>query len=180
MSDNPNAARRAAAAELRENLRFMRGLGDAAEVVFYGSEGACDLSGCPEGDGEGMFIPITIGRRGDLSKAEARRAAAVWRQATNRYPKAYFQICLLGYDDDPREVWEFHDARRYLRWWARLAGMNDLATAERWLGASSAIGRSGMSAPWAPGCMGFLAACGVFGEELRQAALRGHRPTVPQ
>ena len=51
-------------------------------------------------------------------------------------------ICLLGYNDDPREVWEFHDARRYLRWWARYAGMNDPATADHWFGASSAVGRT--------------------------------------
>jgi hypothetical protein len=179
MSDDPNAARRAAAEELRETLRLMRGLGGAAEVVFYGRDGDCDLSGGPDGDGEGMFIPINVGSLGNLSKAEARRAAAIWRQATGRYPKACFAICLLGYNDDPREVWEFSDARRYVRWWARFAGMDDPATADHWLGASSVIGRS-MPAPWATGGMGFLAACGVFGEELRQAALRGHRPTVPQ
>jgi hypothetical protein len=57
--------------------------------------------------------------------------------------------------------------------------MNDIATADRWLGRTSAIGRT-MPAPWATGGMGFLAACGVFGEVARQMALRGHKPTVPQ
>jgi hypothetical protein len=37
-----------------------------------------------------------------------------------------------------------------------------------------------MPAPWGTGGMGFLAACGVFGEVARQTALRGHKPTVPQ
>jgi hypothetical protein len=111
MSDDPNEARRAAAEELRENLRFMRAAGIAAEVVFYDRGGDCDLSRCPDGDGEGIFIPITIGSRGNLGKAEARRAAAMWRQATGRYPKACFMVCLLGYNDDPREIWEFRDAR---------------------------------------------------------------------
>jgi hypothetical protein len=62
-----------------------------------------------------------------------------------------FTIGLLGYDDDPREVWEFHDARRYVRWWAKFAGLNNLAEAERWLGASSAIGRLALEAALYPG-----------------------------
>ena len=159
----------------------MHAAGIPAQLVRYDRDGNCDLSGCPGGDGEGMFIPITIGSRGNLSKAEARLGAKMWRQATGRYPKACFMLSLLGYNDDPREVWEFRDARRYVRWWARFAGMNDFATADHWLGMSSAIGRSmPVLGPMATGGMGFLAACGVFGEELRQAALRGHRPMVPQ
>jgi hypothetical protein len=141
MTDDRNAARRAAAEELREGLRFMRAAGLPAELVLYDQDGDCDLSGCPAGDGEGMFIPVTIGARGNLSKAEARRGAAMWRQATGRYPEACFMISLLGYNEDPREVWEFRDARRYVRWWARFAGLDDPAVADQWLGASSAIGR---------------------------------------
>jgi hypothetical protein len=178
MKDDPNAAQQAAAEELRDNLRFMRALG--VEAVFYDGDGSCDLSGYPAGDGDGMFIPITIGSRGNLSKAAARSAATMWRQATSRYPKGCFMLCLLGYNNDPREIWEFHDARRYVGWWARFAGLDDPATADRWFGASSAIGRSGLPWPLATGGVGFLAACGVFGEELRQAALRGHQPKVPQ
>ena len=90
-------------------------------------------------------------------------------------------ICLLGYNEDPREIWEFRDARRYVRRWARFTGMNDIATSDRWLGRTSAIGRSmSVLGPVAIGGMGFRAACGVFGEMARQMALRGHRPTVPQ
>jgi len=111
MTDDPNAARRAAADELCENLRFMRAAGIPAKLLFYDKEGGCDLSGCPPGDGDGMFIPVSIGSRGKLSKAEAKRAAAMWRQAIGRYPKASFLVNLLGYNEDPREVWEFRDAR---------------------------------------------------------------------
>jgi hypothetical protein len=177
MTDDRNAARRTATEELRDNLHFLRALGIPA--VFYDRDGNCDLSDCPDGDGEGMFIPLNIGARGNLSKAKARRGAAMWRQGTDRYPNACFMICLLGYNDDPREVWEFRDARRYVRWWARFAGMDDSATADRWLGASSSIGQT-MPAPWGTGGMGFLAACGVFGEEARQFAVRNFKPTVAQ
>jgi len=50
----------AAAEELRENVLFMRANGIPAELVFYDRDGDCDLSGCPDGEGEGMFIPVTI------------------------------------------------------------------------------------------------------------------------
>jgi len=59
----------------------------------------------PEGDGDGMLVPLTIGMRGNLGKDAARKGAAMWRAVTNRYPKAIFMICLLGYDEDPREAW---------------------------------------------------------------------------
>jgi hypothetical protein len=77
MKDDPNVARRAAAAELRENLQFMRAAGIPAELVFHDRDGDRDLSGCPDGDGEGVFIPFTIGSRGNL-RAEAKRGAAMW------------------------------------------------------------------------------------------------------
>jgi hypothetical protein len=174
MPDDPIAARLAAAQEMRDNILFMAAAG--MEMIFYDRDGTCDLPDYPN-DGAGMLIPVTIGSRGDLSKDKARLAAAIWRQATSRYPKACFVLSMLGYNEDPREIWEFRDARRYVRWWARFAGMNDLAMADHWLGASSAIGRT---MPWALGGMGFLAACGVFGEELRQVALRRHQPLMAQ
>jgi hypothetical protein len=165
-----NEAGKAAMADLRELMKSCREMGPQAAALCDG-----DFSGWPDGDGDGMFMHIVIGLRGDLSKAEARRRAAMWREATNRYPKAGFIISLAGYNEDPREIWEFDDARRYVRWWARFAGMDDLKTADRWLGLTSAIGASGNCAG-----MGFLAACGVFGEAARQMSLRGHVPTAPQ
>jgi len=167
--DDANEARKAAMADLRELMKSYREMGPQA-VLCDG-----DFSGWPDSDGDGMFIHIVIGLRGDLSKAEARRRAAMWREATNRYPKAGFIISLAGYDEDPREIWEFDDARRYVRWWARFAGMDDLKTADPWLGLTSAIGASGNYAG-----MGFLAACGVFGEAARQMSSRRHVPTAPQ
>jgi hypothetical protein len=109
MTDDPKATRLAAAQELRDNLLFMRAAG--MEMVFYDRDGSCDLPDYPN-DGEGMLVPVTIGSRGNLSKNEAKLAAAIWRQATGHYPKACFMICLFGYNEDPREVWEFRDARR--------------------------------------------------------------------
>lgn len=66
-----------------------------------------------------------------------------------------------------------------MRWWARFAGVNHPDIADHWFGASSAVGQT-VPEPWGTGGMGLLAACGVFGEEARQFALRKFKPTVPQ
>jgi hypothetical protein len=59
--------------------------------------------------------------RHDLSKTAAREAAADWKRATRQYPKANFAVNLLGYDADPREIWDIADAAKYVRRWARAA-----------------------------------------------------------
>src|SRR4051794_4914747 len=107
MKEDKRSAHNAAARDFRRMMEFtshMSPLG-ATHVHYDGR----DFTGWPDGDGEGMLIPITIGARGNLSKAEARRGAAMWREATERYPRGMFLLTLLGYDDDPREVWEFGD-----------------------------------------------------------------------
>jgi hypothetical protein len=122
-------------------------------------------------DGSDLTISFCIGTRGDLNHQEAKRAAKSWREHIKRYPKARFVIHLAGYDDDPRDIWEIDDAVRYVGWWARHAGMNDFDTAERLLGVPGFEHSSSL---------GFLAACGVFGEGAKQAALKDWSPTVAQ
>src|SRR5262245_5878357 len=102
---------------------------------------------------EGSFdvCLFAIGSRDDLSKQEARCSAKLWCETVQRAPKAVFVLHLAGFDDDPREIWEFADAARYVRWWARYAGMGDVDVADRLLASGSSLS--------------FLAACGVFGEE---------------
>ena len=65
----------------------------------------------------------------------------------------------------------FAEAARYVRLWSKFSGMDDFETADRFLGAQSAIGASGL--PVATAGMGFLAGCGCFGEEIKQLALAG-------
>jgi hypothetical protein len=131
-----------------------------------------DMSDWPtDTDGEGMMCPVSIGTRDKLTEQAARENADLWREAVRRYPKAMFQINLLGFDQDPREIWEIEDAARYVRWWARYAGMDDFETADRWIGVSSAMGdTSGL---------GFLAVCGVFGDEAKRIVL-SQRPSTPE
>jgi hypothetical protein len=132
----------------------------------------------PEGDGTGAFFPVTIGTRDELTKAAAACYAARWREATARYPKAVFYLQLLGYDTDPRELWEFPEVRRYVRRWARLAGLSELETANFWIGNCEGRLASPLTDPRV-GTVGLLTLCGVFGEPLRQQALqRTAKPTI--
>ena len=65
---------------------------------------------------ERTALMITIGQRGALTKHNAREMAAAWREAVRRYPKAQLCISMLGYNEDPREIWQIEDAARYVRW----------------------------------------------------------------
>lgn len=75
------------------------------------------------GDGDDTFIPIVIGVRGRLTAREAKRLAGFWCEIIKRHPKAIYYPQLLGYDDDPRELYEFEDVRLYLRQFAHFAGI---------------------------------------------------------
>jgi hypothetical protein len=124
----------------------------------------------PPGDGEGEMIHMTIGVRGLLTRQKARENAEGWRKVTRQRPKGMFVISMLGYDQDPREIWEIPEAAEYVCWWAKDAGMDDPQEADRWLGD---VGGSSAG-------MGFLAGCGAFGEELKHEALRFVSPTRRQ
>jgi hypothetical protein len=104
--------------------------------------------------GEGMMVHLVIGTRDDLSAAHAEASAQKWREVLRRYPKAIVYVMLLGYDEDPREIHEIDSAAEYVRLWARLAGITDFE--------QTALG------PIGPTGTAFLAACGVFGEEIRR------------
>jgi hypothetical protein len=109
------------------------------------------------GDSDDCIFAFPIGRRDDLSKTAAKIAARNWRELRQKYPKARIILHMPGYGEDPREIWEFPDAARYVRWWARFAG----------------IGRSEtpIDGPLDRKSVAFLALCGVFGEVLRVAML---------
>jgi hypothetical protein len=43
-------------------------------------------------------------------------------------------VGIAGYDQDPRELWEIVEVRRFVRRWARFVGLTDPATAMREIG----------------------------------------------
>src|SRR5262249_58903700 len=106
MKDDP--ARKGVVKEFRENQRFMRDHDLPADFLFYD-----DQTVWPPGDGEGMLCPIHIGARGNLSKAEAKLGAKMWREATQRYPQARLLLAPPRPQRPPPEAWEFADAPRY-------------------------------------------------------------------
>jgi hypothetical protein len=108
------------------------------------------------------MMPVIIGTRDDLTEQAAQTCGEMWRTAVKRYPKALFVIQMPGYDHDPRELWEIPEVTHYVRRWAYYAGMDDIIVADRYLGASSAIGQPATAG------FGFLAACGVFGDARLQ------------
>jgi hypothetical protein len=178
MADDPKAARETVEIDIRLAAQGLRESNLPTQFVSFEDP---DRSKWPEGDGDRTLIPVTIGIRSDLSKAAAAHCAAMWQEVTARYPKAFFLLNILGYDTDPRELWEFPEVRRYVRRWARLTGLNDLETANRWIGSCEGRVESPLSPeryPIATGGPGFVAACGVFGEAIRQQALQQHKATV--
>src|SRR6476469_5341981 len=105
------------------------------------------------------MVAMEIGDRNDLSKQAAQTAAKAWRVALRTYPHALFDWARSGYGDAPREIWEIPEAARFVCWWAKYAGMDDYKAACRVFGADPFM------------CVCCLAACGVFGEEVRRRVI---------
>lgn len=109
---------------------------------------------------DATYINMIIGARHELTRENASKAAKAYLSAVQRYPKADVYINLLGYDADPREIWEIPDAAQYVRLWARLAGLNH----PRDVKVNLVVGG-----------VGFLGACGCWGEAYRQEVIRRYR-----
>ena len=105
------------------------------------------------GDGSGVVVSLIIGDRGELTRQRAKVAARSWRKLTARYPRIHIVVCMAGWDQDPRELCHIDEARAYVCRWARFAGIASIDDAEPHLDAYG---------------LGFLAACGVFGEDIRR------------
>ncbi len=72
------------------------------------------------------MVMFTIGARGDLTPSTCEKAAAAWRTITAENPKAKFVLQVGGFDDDPRELWEFPEVCAYVQRWANLVGLDTL------------------------------------------------------
>jgi hypothetical protein len=174
MPENKRIAADLVEQEIKQIAGDMGRLAGPADAVSFE-----DQSDWPAGDGESTFMPIIIGVRGKLTKREARYCATMWREVTRRYPKAIFMINLLGFNEDPREIWDISEAARYVRWWARFAGLNDIKMAERYILDAPDVGVASLNIKSVAGAnVGFLAACGVFGDEMKAIVLRNHKPPV--
>jgi hypothetical protein len=160
MSEDKDDAKRFAAKDLERLMQTTISRG--AKWVEYGTA----LPAVK--DGEPVFVHFTLGGRHDLSIGAARRAAAEWQRITKHVPNGVFYLSLPGYDDDPRNLWEFTEVRRYIRRWAKYAGIRhpDDITVE-------VVDQHGQPN------IALLTICGVFGEDLRQEALNCSAAEAP-
>ena len=144
-AEDRDIARRLAQADLKAAARGWREIGMSQSFAGPGEVDAVPI------DAETM-INLAM-PRGDLTKRTAREMAELFCVARARSPHSPVGIMFVGYDDDPRELWQFPEVRRYLKWWVRFAGIGD------W--------RAAAAVPWVQpdAVMGFLIACGVFGDD---------------
>jgi hypothetical protein len=173
-SDNPDAAREAVERDVRNSARILNGI--AGRVDFATPDELDRLSADCD------TILFQYGKRGDLTEKAAQKAGDAWRKVIARYPNAVYVLAIPGYDDDPRELWEFPDVCEYVCLWARFAGLDDQQAA---LAAFSAgpfargVAQESKAAQRLIGTpMGLLAACGVFGKDICKFSLRRSNPTA--
>jgi hypothetical protein len=98
-------------------------------------------------------IFLEIGSKGHLTPAARRLSSETFRLARIRYPSARIGLMVGGYDDDPRELRDLPEVRKYIAAWARDAGLSD------W--------RVAVQVPWdeSMGSLALLQACGAFGPD---------------
>jgi hypothetical protein len=145
--DDPKTARRLVEEDMRNVKRAAIKAGFPVDYISY--EHGLEPTEVPEG----TLINHTIGTRDALTKRDADAAAQAFRELRRRHPQALIALSILGYDQDPRELWEFPEVCRYVRRFARSAGLSD------W--------RVALEVPWVDASwgIGFLAGCGVFGDD---------------
>ena len=144
---DPTTARQFVEEDIRNAARAAAKAGLSTDFVSY--EHGLESTEAPEG----TLINLTIGTRDELTKRESAAAACAFKEIRRRHPQAPIALIILGYDQDPRELWEFPEVCRYVRRFARSACLGD------W--------RIAMSVPWLHESWGIalLAACGAFGDD---------------
>ena len=159
MPEDKKLAREQANADIRRGLDQLKHAaerdGIPLDVAGISDDGKL-VSDTLEATDETVFVSFAIGTRDLLTKKEADRLAGAWRETSKRLPNSIFHLHIAGYDNDPRSLWEFPEVTRYVRRFARTAGLDTEEAVMKWLD---------------PNAPGFLAACGVFGEKMRQEAL---------
>jgi hypothetical protein len=76
------------------------------------------------GDGERVLVSFHIGSRGELDWFAVQQYAKSWKTFRARHPKSPVVIFFLGYDMDPREIWDIPECVQYIRWFAKAVDIN--------------------------------------------------------
>jgi hypothetical protein len=148
--DNPELARRAADKDRADLFDFCRERGMPSSWLEYRDSGQLDVQNITP---KTMFN-LEIGQRGNHTRRVAEAAAKAFRQVATKAGPGKILIHLVGYDSDPREVWEVEEAAEYVCLWASLAftSENDLNLLHERM-------------------IPFLASCGVFGDYISKKSV---------
>jgi hypothetical protein len=157
--DDVELARQFVLKDARRSAQMLRELGIQSTALTF-----AEPMPVLEDGGEGALVNLIIGERGRLAAAEARAAGVKYREIIRRAPRVSVYLCLLGYDDDPRELPHIEDVARYIRRFAKFAGIDNFEAA-----LAGPIGEMGAA---------LLGACGAFGAEVRQQIEVPAMPTV--
>jgi len=140
---------RAAADKDRVGLiDFFNKKGAPNSYCEYGDDGQLDV----ENVTPKTLFNLEIGQRENHTRIVAEAAAKAFRKVAPKAGPGMIVLVIVGYDDDPRELWDIPDVAAYIRLWASLA-----ITSERDLSLLH------------PQMVRLLAACGVFGPEVKRA-----------
>ena len=108
----------------------------------------------PSREGAPDVISIEIAARDNLTPDAAMAKGGQWRELAAQHPNAHFIPSVAGYDDDPRELWDFPGVCEYMQRWAAVAGIgaiDDMPSVD-------------------PSIIYLFAACGVFGPAIEAEA----------
>ena len=156
MTDDPKIAKQMVSDEFDKHVAFAKSHPNV-EYKYWSAE----MGPLPNNAGyDATFIHMVMGARHELTKRNAMMAAIGFRAACERYPNAEFYLNLMGYDADPREIWENDEAAQYIRRWAKFAGLNS---------------PDDVKVRLAMGGVGLLGACGCWGEDYKQEVIRRYR-----
>ena len=124
------------------------------------------------------MMMFTIGSRDDLTPSMCEKAAAAWRRITAENSKAKFMLHIGGFDDDPRELWEFPEVCAYAQQWAKLVGLDTPEEADKWVGSCEGrLARPLTDDELLGNGFSVLSGLGVFGPEAQEDALADLKPT---
>lgn len=142
MSEDKKIADELVGKDIERSARLMREIEEKARAVHGPAAKPFKFmtpdemaKATPEGD---TAVWFTIGERGKLTRYYAKTAGKIWKQLMSKFPRggppsAAIALHFLGYDEDPRELWEIEEVRKYVQRFAHFAGIDDAADHDEWL-----------------------------------------------
>jgi hypothetical protein len=109
-------------------------------------------------------IGLEVGARNNLTQAEAESIGRRWRELITRYPKTHFIVHLAGYDEDPRNLWDFPEVCEYMQHFAKAAGILTIDD-------MPSVGQD---------IIAFFALCGAFGPDIEAQAREQNKHRVTE